>query len=161
MKTVAVLGGGPAGSFAAERLAQAGLKTVLFDEKLAWEKPCGGGLTYKAYSEYPFLSRIRRPKKTGAPDGHRRAQFRRSQDGFVASSGDFFAPGSQPHAAGAGGTRGRGDRDKPAFWESSGAIRGWRCERATASPKPIFASSRPAPAIPCARSARNGAPPTP
>ncbi len=28
MKTVAVLGGGPAGSFAAERLAQAGLKVV-------------------------------------------------------------------------------------------------------------------------------------
>ncbi len=55
MKTVAVLGGGPAGAFAAERLARAGLKTLLFDEKLAWEKPCGGGLTYKAYHQYPFL----------------------------------------------------------------------------------------------------------
>ena len=51
MKSVAVLGGGPAGASAAERLARAGLKTTLFDEKLAWEKPCGGGLTYKAYSE--------------------------------------------------------------------------------------------------------------
>ena len=55
MKTVAVLGGGPAGAFAAAGLAQAGLKTILFDEKLAWEKPCGGGLTYKAYTQYPFL----------------------------------------------------------------------------------------------------------
>lgn len=55
MKTVAVLGGGPAGSFAAERLASSGLKAIVLDEKLAWEKPCGGGLTYKAYSEYPFL----------------------------------------------------------------------------------------------------------
>ncbi len=55
MKTVAVLGGGPAGSFAAERLARAGLKTLIFDEKLAWEKPCGGGLTYKAYKTYPYL----------------------------------------------------------------------------------------------------------
>src|SRR5579884_2144187 len=55
MKTVAVLGGGPAGAFAAEGLAKAGLKTILFDEKLAWEKPCGGGLTYKAYQQYPFL----------------------------------------------------------------------------------------------------------
>src|SRR5271166_3448458 len=55
MKKVAVLGGGPAGSFAAERLAAAGLNTIVIDEKLAWEKPCGGGLTYKAYSEYPFL----------------------------------------------------------------------------------------------------------
>ena len=55
MKRVAILGGGPAGAFAAERLASAGLQVLLFDEKLAWEKPCGGGLTYKAYSQYPFL----------------------------------------------------------------------------------------------------------
>jgi geranylgeranyl reductase family protein len=63
VKTVAVLGGGPAGAFAAERLASAGLKTILFDEKLAWEKPCGGGLTYKAYHEYPFLIDNDTPKK--------------------------------------------------------------------------------------------------
>jgi len=55
VKRVAILGGGPAGAFAAERLASAGLQVLLFDEKLAWEKPCGGGLTYKAYSQYPFL----------------------------------------------------------------------------------------------------------
>jgi geranylgeranyl reductase family protein len=63
MKKVAVLGGGPAGSFAAERLAKAGVEIILFDEKLAWEKPCGGGLTYKAYSEYPFLIENDTPKK--------------------------------------------------------------------------------------------------
>jgi geranylgeranyl reductase family protein len=63
MKRVAVLGGGPAGAFAAERLAKAGLRTVLIDEKLAWEKPCGGGLTYKAYSQYPFLIDNGTPKK--------------------------------------------------------------------------------------------------
>jgi geranylgeranyl reductase family protein len=63
MKTVAVIGGGPAGSFAAERLSRAGLSTVIFDEKLAWEKPCGGGLTYKAYSSYPFLIENDTPKK--------------------------------------------------------------------------------------------------
>jgi flavin-dependent dehydrogenase len=63
VKTVAVLGGGPAGASAAERLAGAGLKTVLFDEKLAWEKPCGGGLTFKAYSEYPYLLENDTPKK--------------------------------------------------------------------------------------------------
>ena len=63
MKKVAVLGGGPAGAFAAERLARAGLHTVVLDEKLAWEKPCGGGLTYKAYSRYPFLLENDVPKK--------------------------------------------------------------------------------------------------
>jgi flavin-dependent dehydrogenase len=60
---VAVLGGGPSGAFAAERLALAGVDTVLVDEKLAWEKPCGGGLTYKAYHEYPFLLDNDTPKK--------------------------------------------------------------------------------------------------
>ena len=63
MKRVAVLGGGPAGAFAAERLAAAGMKTVLFDEKLAWEKPCGGGLTFKAYQKYPFLIQNDTPKR--------------------------------------------------------------------------------------------------
>jgi flavin-dependent dehydrogenase len=60
---VAILGGGPSGAFAAERLATAGVDTVVFDEKLAWEKPCGGGLTYKAYSQYPFLADNETPKK--------------------------------------------------------------------------------------------------
>ncbi|MGH9584134.1 MAG: NAD(P)/FAD-dependent oxidoreductase [Bryobacteraceae bacterium] len=63
MKTVAVLGGGPAGASAAERLALAGLRTIVIDEKLAWEKPCGGGLTFKAYSQYPYLIENDTPKK--------------------------------------------------------------------------------------------------
>ena len=63
MKTVAVLGGGPAGASAAERLAAAGLRTIVLDEKLAWEKPCGGGITYKAYAQYPYLIENDTPKK--------------------------------------------------------------------------------------------------
>jgi len=60
---VAILGGGPSGAFAAAQLASNGVNTVVFDEKLAWEKPCGGGLTYKAYSQYPFLADGETPKK--------------------------------------------------------------------------------------------------
>lgn len=52
---VAIVGGGPAGATAAEMLARGGAKVLLIDEKLAWEKPCGGGLTYKALERYPFL----------------------------------------------------------------------------------------------------------
>jgi geranylgeranyl reductase family protein len=63
LKRVAVLGGGPAGAVAAERLAAAGLNTVIVDEKLAWEKPCGGGITYKAYQRYPFLIDNEAPKR--------------------------------------------------------------------------------------------------
>lgn len=57
MKSIAVIGAGPAGATAAERLAQAGYRVHLLDEKLAWEKPCGGGVTYKAYERYPYLLR--------------------------------------------------------------------------------------------------------
>lgn len=54
-KRIAILGGGPAGAFAAAELARAGRDVVLLDEKLAWEKPCGGGLTDKALARWPFL----------------------------------------------------------------------------------------------------------
>lgn len=63
MKPVAVIGGGPAGAMAAERLERAGVRTVILDEKLAWEKPCGGGITYKAYQQYPFLRDNDTPKR--------------------------------------------------------------------------------------------------
>lgn len=55
MNSIAVIGAGPAGSTAAEQLARAGYRVYLLDEKLAWEKPCGGGVTYKAYERYPYL----------------------------------------------------------------------------------------------------------
>jgi geranylgeranyl diphosphate/geranylgeranyl-bacteriochlorophyllide a reductase len=52
---IAIIGGGPAGALAAAQLAGGGRQVLLFDEKLAWEKPCGGGLTDKALAHWPFL----------------------------------------------------------------------------------------------------------
>jgi flavin-dependent dehydrogenase len=52
---IAIVGGGPAGAFAASLLAASARQVLLFDEKLAWEKPCGGGLTHRALEQYPFL----------------------------------------------------------------------------------------------------------
>jgi flavin-dependent dehydrogenase len=55
LQRIAIIGGGPAGAFAAAELARTGREVLLFDEKLAWEKPCGGGLTDKALARWPFL----------------------------------------------------------------------------------------------------------
>ena len=63
MKEVAIVGGGPAGALCGERLATAGFRVTIFDERLAWEKPCGGGLTHKAIEAYPFLLDSPQPKK--------------------------------------------------------------------------------------------------
>lgn len=53
---IAIVGGGPAGALAGALLAEGGGRVLLFEEKLAWEKPCGGGLTHKALRQYPFLA---------------------------------------------------------------------------------------------------------
>lgn len=63
MERIAIVGGGPAGALCGERLAAAGFRVTIFDERLAWEKPCGGGLTHKAIQAYPFLLDAPYPKK--------------------------------------------------------------------------------------------------
>ena len=55
MAKIAIIGGGPSGAMCGEQLARAGHKVNLFDEHLAWEKPCGGALTHKAIQCFPFL----------------------------------------------------------------------------------------------------------
>jgi len=46
-----VVGAGPAGSMAARLLARAGAKVLLADKtKFPRDKPCGGGLTFRADS---------------------------------------------------------------------------------------------------------------
>src|SRR5437660_8519873 len=53
---VLVVGAGPAGSFAAERLARAGVRVALFDGRPPGEpKACGGGVTSKALKAWPHL----------------------------------------------------------------------------------------------------------
>ena len=49
-----VVGAGPAGSTAAFRLARAGARVLLLDrERFPRDKPCGGGLTYRAVRQLP------------------------------------------------------------------------------------------------------------
>jgi geranylgeranyl reductase family protein len=49
-----VVGAGPAGSTAAYRLARAGTRVLLLDrERFPRDKPCGGGLTYRAVRQLP------------------------------------------------------------------------------------------------------------
>jgi flavin-dependent dehydrogenase len=63
MAEIAIVGGGPSGAMCGEQLARAGHIVSLFDEHLAWEKPCGGGLTHKAIQCFPFLLDNSYPKK--------------------------------------------------------------------------------------------------
>jgi flavin-dependent dehydrogenase len=63
LREIAIVGGGPSGAMCAEQLARAGFHITLYDEHLAWEKPCGGGLTHKAIVAYPFLGVGPQPRK--------------------------------------------------------------------------------------------------
>jgi flavin-dependent dehydrogenase len=63
MSEIAIIGGGPSGSMCGEQLARGGHNVSILDEHLAWEKPCGGGLTHKAVEIFPFLLDNARPKK--------------------------------------------------------------------------------------------------
>ncbi|MGA2814483.1 MAG: NAD(P)/FAD-dependent oxidoreductase [Candidatus Acidiferrum sp.] len=63
MAEIAIVGGGPSGAMCGEQLARAGHTVKILDEHLAWEKPCGGGLTHKAIKNFPFLLDNSYPKK--------------------------------------------------------------------------------------------------
>jgi flavin-dependent dehydrogenase len=53
---VLIVGAGPAGSFAAERLARGGVRVALLDGRPPGEpKACGGGVTSKALKAWPHL----------------------------------------------------------------------------------------------------------
>lgn len=53
---IAVVGGGPAGSWAGIQLAKRGHSVTLIDPLAPWEKPCGGGITTKALSRFAIFN---------------------------------------------------------------------------------------------------------
>ncbi|MGB3786627.1 MAG: geranylgeranyl reductase [Phormidesmis sp.] len=55
---VAVVGGGPAGSSAAETLVKAGIETFLFERKLDNAKPCGGAIPLCMVEEFDLPPEI-------------------------------------------------------------------------------------------------------
>jgi len=79
LNSILIAGGGPAGALAGERLARAGFAVTLFEERRGWEKPCGGGVTWKTLERYPFLldgaleKKLIRRAELIAPSGHRAA----------------------------------------------------------------------------------------
>ena len=58
MLRVAVVGGGPSGSCAAEVLSKAGITTWLFERKLDNAKPCGGAIPLCMVSEFDIPNEI-------------------------------------------------------------------------------------------------------
>ncbi len=58
---IGIVGAGPSGSYLALLLARGGLRPVLFHDAGAGEKPCGGGVTAKAFDEFPELSGLSIP----------------------------------------------------------------------------------------------------
>jgi flavin-dependent dehydrogenase len=55
---IGIVGGGPAGAYAAWQAAEQGHDVTFFDHRAPWEKPCGGGITVKAQDEFPWIGEI-------------------------------------------------------------------------------------------------------
>jgi geranylgeranyl reductase family protein len=58
MDDIAVVGGGPAGSYLAYCLGKDGIGCTIFDDSHPREKPCGGGITSLALRKFPILRRL-------------------------------------------------------------------------------------------------------
>jgi len=56
---VAIVGAGIAGCHVAALLAREGLEVLLYDPMAPCEKPCGGGMTFRNFRDFPFLDDFR------------------------------------------------------------------------------------------------------
>ncbi len=55
---IGIVGAGPAGAYAAWQAAAQGHQVTFFDHRAPWEKPCGGGITVKAQTEFPWIEEM-------------------------------------------------------------------------------------------------------
>lgn len=58
-KNIGIIGGGPAGLYAAILLLDSEFQVTLFDHKIPFEKACGGGITNKTFEEFSDLKLIK------------------------------------------------------------------------------------------------------
>jgi geranylgeranyl reductase family protein len=90
---VAIVGGGPAGAFAAYLLAMRGAQVRLFDPSHPREKPCGGGVTGRALALVaPLLQLV--PLPEGVPVGTARFEDATARSAAVALKAQGFSTDS-------------------------------------------------------------------
>ena len=143
MADIAIVGGGPSGAMCGAELARAGHTVNIFDQHLAWEKPCGGGLTHKAIQNFPFLLDNPYPKKLVSSielissDDHRATldltnpiviYSRTVLNGMLLSSRG--RSGMQGSTGARFQCRYRGGRNRDFAWKASGGRRIFWCSRA-------------------------------
>jgi len=109
-------GGGPAGAFAAERLASAGLDVLVFDEKLAWRSLAATAVTTRPTNQYPFLIENRRPSASSRRPSWQALTRTKSAESWTIAA-DLLASGS-PIVCYTGSARaGRGRSKRRACWK--------------------------------------------